>query len=211
MIVNFKKFNLITEDPDTIYYNHKTYNCQDYDAKPFFVNVSDDDQDVEGIYFGESGEYHDSIEEYSETRAYPGRLWINGKIIAFWVYPNEVLFKKIIRRIEKELGIKIFNNGWMMEIIKKGDTIKRRKDYEDKYINTGEYGHATIVPIEEYAGSEDVPEEQKIFHLMNWKEKELAKKIGKMHFGRFGSVRGSWDQPHNIKWRRAIYQESKKF
>ena len=52
--------------------------------------------------------------------------------------------------------------------------------------------------------------ELQIQHLMNWQEKELAKKFGKIHFGSFGSRLTAWDQPHNIKWRQKVYQENKK-
>ena len=40
--------------------------------------------------------------------------------------------------------------------------------------------------------------------MMNWKEKELAKKAGALKVGKWGSYKTGWDQPHNIKYRQAI-------
>ncbi len=211
MITEFKKFNLITEDPDSFVYNGDHIYLSDDDAMPFFC-ILENDTTVDEIYFGPTSGYHGDIiidDKLFNERSYPGRLWFDRKIMAFWVYPDNILFKSIIRKIEKEKDIKIFNNGWKIEVIEKEDGPKRRKEGEDIYMNTGEYDYAKIIPLDDYAGSEDVPEEKQIMHLMNWKEKELARKIGKLHFGTFGSRKTAWDKPHNIKWRQAIYQENK--
>ena len=209
-----EKHNLITENPDGIRLNDDDDGYLHYsndEAIPFLCTVNKDHTKVKKVFFGTHGDSHASIEISDSKRAYPGRLWIKSKVIAFWVYPSVELFVNYIQKIEKELGIKIFNNGWKMEIIRRGGEIKRKKEDEDKYMNTGGYTYAEIVPIEEYAGSENVPEEEQIMHLMNWKEKELARQIGKLHFpDHFGSALTAWDQPYNIKWRQAIYQENKK-
>lgn len=211
MITKFNKFNLITENPDNITYNHQHIYMSDDDAMPFFCIVNSDDTEVEEIYFGTNGDYHSDIDDnYDLEKAYPGRMWLDHKIMAFWVYPNDKLFKSIIHNIEDQQGIQIFNNDWKIEVIEKNGKFKRRKEDEDVYSNTGEYDKAKIIPLDDYAGSEDVPEELQIMHLMNWKEKELAKKLGKIHFGSSGSHKTAWDSSHNIKWRQAIYQENKK-
>lgn len=212
MITKFNQYKLITEDPDYIYINDdESYSLSEDDALPFLCSVNKDETKVKQIYLGSYGDYHSSINDElpRNKRAYPGRLWLNGKILSFWVYPNVELFKSIIRSLENELNIKIFNNGWRMEIIRKGGEIKRKKDYEDLYMNTGGYEDAEIIPIEEYVGSEDFPEELRIQHMMNWKEKEEAIKKGELKvIG--GSHKTAWDAPHNIKYRQAIYQEKKK-
>jgi hypothetical protein len=212
MITKFNKFNLITEDPDEFEYNGEWISLNDDDAIPFFC-ILENNTTVDEIYFGENSSCHSDIifdDKLVNDRSYPGRMWLDRKIMTFWVYPDDVLFKSIIHKIEKELDIKIFNNDWKIEVIEKEDGIKRRKDSEDIYVNSGDFEYAKIIPLDDYAGSEDVPEERQIMHLMNWKEKELARKIGKLHFGSFGSRKTAWDTPHNIKWRQAIYQENKK-
>ena len=85
-------------------------------------------------------------------------------------------------------------------------------DDDDYYSgDSTDYTNTKIISIDEYSGSEDFSEKDKLQHLMNWKEKELAKKLGKINFGNFGSKLTSWDQPHNIKYRRLTHQENKKY
>ena len=43
--------------------------------------------------------------------------------------------------------------------------------------------------------------------MLNWQEKDKLKKEKGVHG--FGSDKTAWDRPHNIKYRRAIYQENK--
>lgn len=217
MITNFKKFNLITENPDTISTDNEYHYCEDEDARPFFIVPNVYHTKVEEFLIGELGCYHSSV-PYRDQRAYPGRIWLDSKIMTFWVYPNVELFMDIIKNLEKTLNIKMFNNGWRIEVLKSlNDNEIRRKyfepDEDEYYSNWGmnkSNAKYTIIPIEEYVGSENVPEELQIQHLMNWKEKEIARQMGKIHFGKWGSYKTGWDQPHNIKYRQAIYQENKK-
>ena len=222
MITKFNKYKLITEDPDSFYDGDSYIQYGDQDARPFFVDVDQNHTQVEKIYVGDYCSTHGSISYLGKNKAYAGRLWDDSKIISFWVYPSINLFKQIINALEDKLELKIFNNDWRVEVIKtdEGDIkvkeFRERGDYYDEYFFRGNEdeenfsGDSEIIPVEEYAGSENVPEEKQIQHLMNWKEKELARKLGKIHFGNFGSKLTSWDQPHNIKWRQAMYQENKK-
>ena len=223
MITNFEKFN---ENADTIgvYFDAdqdgydelvKRYSYKDSDARAFFVTVNSDHTKVEKLYIGGEGDCHKDLEyDEDEEKMYPGRLWLKGKIMAFWIYPNEVLFADIIKKLEKELRRKIFNNRWRIEVIEKKNKIKRKKykgEDEDYYGTNHEYGqsHYKIIPLDNYIGSENPPEEAKIQHLMNWKEKALAKKQGELNMKGWGSDKTAWDSPHNIQWRQAIYQEKK--
>ena len=75
----------------------------------------------------------------------------------------------------------MFNNGWKIEVYKSGGGQINRQEFDrykgaDDYYCNNYYGNREVIPIEEYAGSEDAPEEEKIAHLMNWKEKEKLKK-----------------------------------
>ena len=215
MITKFKNY-LITESPDTIYdeEGHGHYYQSD-EAKPFFVEVNSDHTKVEKIFVGKRGSCHGDMRQnnISKTKAYPGRVFLDSKLMAFWVYPNEKLFISIIEKLEDKLDIEMFDNGWRIEVIKTNNGIKRTEfepQVGDYYFSNGRSsGDKTLIPIEEYAGSENVSKEDQIMHLMNWKEKDEAIKAGKFHFGSFGSFKTGWDQPHNIKYRQAIYQENK--
>ena len=212
MITKFNNFNLITENPDTLKDENGGYHdYHDKESRPFFVQVNDNHRKVEKIHFGKRGKTHAQIKNFSITdKCYPGRVYLEIKIISFWVYPNDILFKSIINTIEDKLGIKMFDNGWRIEVIKsENGFIKHQfKSKNDEYYFSRGIGlgkDKMIIPIEDYTGSDDVPEEEQIKHLMNWKEKELAKNISKFHFG---AVKTGWDAPHNIKYRQAIYQEN---
>lgn len=214
MIVEFAKYKLITEDPDFVEDpDNKTdgYSVYDEDARPFYCYVNKKHTKCEEVYFGDFAAYHENRDDEDSDESYPGRIWLRGKIISFWVYPNVELFKSIIQKIEKELGIKIFNNGWKIEVQMKNGKIKVRKftsKHNDYYFADGEYQNVKLVPIEEYIGSEDVPDIQKKMHLMNWQEKQRMKEQGKLAPG-FGSDIISWDSPRNLQYRQTIYQENK--
>lgn len=217
MITKFKKYNLVKESPDNLTYNDNIYSIDKDDNIPFFVVTNTNHTKVEDTYIGENRSYHSELEIRPEMsrydRTYPGRLWMKPKVITFWVYPNVELFLDIVKHLEKKLNIKMFNNNWKIEVLTIDDEIHTTEydpyeyDYYNKELPRGEI---KVVPIEDYVGSENLPEELQIQHLMNWKEKELAKKLGKIHFGKWGSYKTGWDQPHNIKYRQAIYQENKK-
>ena len=69
-----------------------------------------------------------------------------------------------------------------------------------------------LVPIENYIGSLDQPEEQKLWHLMNAEEKRIAKLQGKApDFRGWGSDMTAWDGPNPLWWRQAKYQENNNF
>ena len=211
MITKFNKY-LITESPDSIETDGKEYKYTDKQAIPFFFAINDNGTNVEQVYIGRKGTMHCDIDFPSGLqRAYPGRLWRKSKLISFWVYPDAELFKNMIHSLENKLGIKMFKNGWQIEVIEENGRILKRDYDEDIYMRNPRFRvDSTIISLDYYTGSNDVPEEIKLQHLMNWKEKELAKKSGNINTGNFGSNLTSWDKPHNIKYRQKIYQENKK-
>lgn len=234
MITKFKKFQIIKESPDQIDYDEDLIlSHNNDDAIPFFADVNKDHTELLNVVVGDYRQWHSDIDyDYEGNKAYAGRLWMEHKVISFWVYPNVDLFKKIIEGLENDLNIKIFNNGWELEVITEdsddddNEIIKYQyqkrltmdEEEDDDYYDEDDdyfrplnqpYGNKKIIPIEEYIGSANVPVELQIQHLMNWKEKQLAKKMGKIHFKGFGSDRTAWDSPHNIKHRQRIYQENK--
>jgi hypothetical protein len=210
MITSFREF-LITENPDTLYTDGETYHYGMKDAVPFEAGVIDGE--VKNVYIGESGgEHADNIKvREGEEEAYPGRLWLKGKIMSFWVYPDEKTFRKIVSGLEELLGVRIFNNGWQLEVIDKDGEIKKSDKDDDLYYSKyGGEDYNEIIPLDYYTGSNDVPEEVRLRHTMNWKEKEAMRKSGKFKGSKFGSSKTAWDQPRNLRYRQALYQESKK-
>lgn len=220
MITDFENFKLITENPDTIWDNEERRYVTDKDARPFFITPNKDHSKVKRLFVGNLGSFHSDLtrkEEYWDEKYYPGRMWIKSKLITFWTYPNEELFKQIINRIQRKLKIKMYHNGWRIEVLKSDNKISKGQynPLTDEYTLIGDNPNKceyALVPLEDYAGSDDIPEEIQIMHLMNWKEKELAKQVGKLQFGKWGSKLTALDQPYNIRYRQAIRtSENKKF
>ena len=68
-----------------------------------------------------------------------GRLWKVKEVMTFWDYPSKQDFFKLISELEKELNLKIMNNGWMVEV----------------YPNENKFGkklHSIFIPVEDYQG-----------------------------------------------------------
>ena len=219
MITKFEKY-LIKESPDGIKYHGTKMEYEDYDASPFFVEVNDDHTEVKRIFIGDNGTSHAEIPYNNGEAYYPGRVWVDdrNKMMSFWVYPNEILFKSILKNLEKELNIKIFNNNWKIEVIKTDDEVEKtyfdpsivtlidKEDYYfDGFYNGGK--KREIISIEEYIGSENQSEEDYNMHLKKWQDKEKEKKPGEQKVIGFGSDKTALDRPHNIKYRQKIYQE----
>lgn len=211
MITN--KFTLITEDPDTILLNDDdTISWGDSDAMPFGVRTNFYRTKIVTLVIGDNGSTHED-NGIGKGWKFPGRIWLDKKMISFWVYPDENLFKQIIERLESELDIKIFNNDWHVEVIEREGSIVKAdfSEYRDDfYWDERGYGdESKIIPVEEYVGSEDFSDLQKQMHLMNWKEKQKLKERGIKLAPGFGSDRIAWDKPRNLKYRQNIYQEKK--
>jgi len=139
MITKFNNFKLITENPDTVHLNDLddiTYHCTDPDAVPFYIEPNNDHTQVKEIFVGDNGIYHDEYDNFNKKandRQYSGRLWLNARIITFWVYPNVKLFKSIIEHLEDELNIKMFNNKWEIEVIKEETGEVRKTNFKIKF------------------------------------------------------------------------------
>jgi hypothetical protein len=218
MIKNFENFKLITESPDKIIYSGEVLHAESNDARAFLFTINSNNT-VKDTYISELGIYHsewiDNINVPQEQRAYPGRLWENHKLITFWAYPNEKLFIDIIKNIEKTLNIKMFNNNWKIEILKlkSGDIVKSNVDVEDKYFGDIDIDDddlvLDIIPIEDYVGSMEFSEEEKLWHLMNAEEKQRAKKLGlSPNVKGWGSYKTSWDSNNPITLRYKKYHEN---
>lgn len=215
MITKFEKYNLITEKPDLIFIKEKPYvlDVESPDSKPFFCEVDDEHTKVTQIYLDDTG-YHYNMNIENSNGVYNGRLWLNSKVISFWIYPKDELFTSIIKKLEEKLNIKIFNNNWRIEIVKKNNQIVKTKDIPTNfnYSNDDEYdGKTELISIDKYVGSQNFSEKERLWHLMNAKEKQRVIKAGKNPQVIGGSHLTAWDQPKNIKWRQSLRQESKKY
>lgn len=171
----FENFYLITEDPDSVYLQDGTIlSANKSNGRPF---VFDDNSDM--VFIGDVNKYHHQSKntDYTEDgpKSFPGRFWLDKKIISFWVYPKEEDFPWYINRLEKSIGEKIFNNGWQIEIRLRvdGKKIMWEEDHSTNY-SFNSSNKEVLIPIEEYVGSENATEEQKMLHLMKSKEKRKA-------------------------------------
>jgi hypothetical protein len=213
VITKFSKY-LIKESPDSVYLDDCVIVHQDKDARPFGVITNDDQTELKKLKIGYAGSMHNDSGLDNDRCIFPGRIWLNHKIISFWVYPNDILFHQIIDKLEQKLTIKIWNEGWRIEVKKDNDEIKKREidDKEnDLYFGDDfEDYESELIPIEDYAGSEDFDDIQKKMHLMNWEEKQRMKEQGIKLTPGFGSDRTAWDKPRNLQYRQSIYQENKK-
>jgi hypothetical protein len=215
MITKFVKFNLITESPDCVEVDDDKDNnflYSDAEAIPFFASVDKDYSKILRMNVGKHGDKHNDMLYKGKNKAFAGRLWLYSRIISFWVYPNIKLFKQIIKQLEKKLKIKLFNNHWRIEVIIDNNGNINREEYDSNLNNDNFFrpdeqikGDNQLISIEDYIGSQDQPEELRIQHMLNWKEKEKKKTVVKG----FGSDKTGWDKPHNIKYKQAIYQENK--
>jgi len=216
MIIKFSDY-LIKESPDTVEVDGFTdLRYFDNDAVAFACKANEDQTELEVLEVGDEGQMHSDSELGDENEwSYPGRLWLKSKIITFWVYPNDALFKQIIERLEEKLKIKMFKNDWKVEVIKrKGEVVKREYSEEDiesyYYDERQPHDKSEFISIDNYSGSEDFSDLQKQMHLMGWAEKQRLKEKGIKLAPGFGADRTAWDQPRNLKYRQTIYQEKKK-
>lgn len=217
MITNFKEYNLITESPDLVFIKEHPYvlDIESPDSIPFFCEVDDEHTEIKNVHVGEKATFHGDMKQNNSKGVYFGRLWLDSKVISFWIYPKDDLFISIIKKMEEQLNTKIFNNNWKIEIVEKNNTIIKTKDSTDNSsFNVYDYeydnGKTKLIFIDQYVGSENFTEKEKLWHLMNVKEKQKAIRNGKSPTIIGGSHLTAWDQPKNIKWRQALRQESKK-
>lgn len=143
---------IIKESPDTVNLpNGDILKFDDPKSYPFGYLGS-------GLHIGKEGTYH--VQEFEDEEGnikvsrrmfkYPGRIWLEGKIISFWQYPlDKNKLKDIIKELEKQLKIRIYNNGYKIEIVNElvPEFLYNRSEY-----NTMD---STLIPLEDYTSSKD--------------------------------------------------------
>jgi hypothetical protein len=161
--------NLLKENPDrirtakvsTVYNDNDAYAFGFYKNKAYIgdpsnthYQIRDDLLDRGEITDHEYDEFPDDRKKFKQT----GRLWTKLKIISFWNYPTQKQIKNIISKLEKASGLKMWNNGWSIEVIDKGGKFYRPTKKDQGAAGWGVYdetpGNVKIVPLEDYAGSQ---------------------------------------------------------
>ncbi|NPV12755.1 MAG: hypothetical protein HPY57_13290 [Ignavibacteria bacterium] len=147
---------------------------------------------------------------------FAGRLWLNTKVISFWIYPSKKELKNVLNDLEVAFNKKypkytpkldFSDPDWLIEVI--GDF----EDPGDNDWDSEKLGNKKprLIPLSEYTGSEERDNEEiRIPHLMDWREKEMIKKKGVIFGKGFGSDMTAWDSKNPLPWRQAKYQESMK-
>jgi len=198
MIKSFKIFN---ENADYI----TELNLDMETGQPFAFKFNDN------FKIGKIGEFHGGAGLYDDY-IYPGRIWIEDKVLSFWVYPTERDFTIMINTIEKTIGEKIMNNGWRIEIREKKDGERRiAEPSSNLYHNdNSESDREILIPVEQYSGSEDVPEEIIKIHLLKGEAKQKAlKKLGyKPKYSTMKLPKGMSHAQYNDKKSKYKYSEN---
>ena len=125
------------------------------------------------LWIGEFNKSHSSIHmndniksidlkrDMMEKSYYRGRIYVENEIISFWDYPPKSKFDDIIYDLENETELKIWNNGYVLEIIKEhvGRWKYSYEDYEkievpEIKIDNQEY--VKFIPIETVSGRKNI-------------------------------------------------------
>jgi tRNA nucleotidyltransferase/poly(A) polymerase len=200
-----KSENKLNESPDNINFNGENLLSTSKDARPFCFR-KDKDSALVGVF----GEFHyDMFERYDilETMnyEYPGRIWLDRKVISFWVYPPKNKIKHYITLLENRLLEKIWDNGYVVEIRVDEEGEIYDKEMSDKYIATDKIKslETKIIQLEDYQGSEDQSLEEYEWHLMR-SDDPRRKYRKKTDF--FGSK----SDKRPLKWKQAILKSENK-
>jgi len=150
----------ITESPDGFNINGTRASWESADAIPFTMINGYNDK----IFIGDKSETHlNLIHKYNLSPKLillrdsefinDGRIWMNKKIISFWKYPSQADYKNFIINLGKALNIDIWNDpDYKLEI-----------EHNNKQ---------ELIPIQQYSGSVNPPESEKLKHLQSPMEKK---------------------------------------
>jgi hypothetical protein len=144
-----------------------------YIGKEMFITT---DSDTHGDLAQTIGQFHPELRKHLSTLdrpdfKYAGRLFLRSKIITFWEFPTAARFKKVLSDIENASTsprVKLWNNGWRIEVVDKGGKIYRPKkgnwrgkkmgnwrvDASDIFGKSMPNATVKFIPVEEYVGSE---------------------------------------------------------
>lgn len=220
-IAKWKEWKNLYEHPDTISYLEdnelKTVSYNDYS-----VSFTLDNNNKAVVDFKTNGNHSTMTREYDKKGLsikgsaqcdFSGRLWLDIKIISFWITPKEQKdLQKHLEELDQDLRDKghikedetIFNSGWRVENYRDDNN----NGYGEMEYKSFFYTPKKAIPLEHFTQQDFDPELYKV-HIMNAKQKEeYYKKNGKTKG--FGSNKTAWDSnTNNIAWRQAKIKSEK--
>lgn len=136
---------------------------------------------------------------------YPGRVWLDKKIISFWIYPTtKQELKELVNQIEEQfmskhhMNVNIWNDkDFKIEVNNEQDLPDSLE--KDNYGQWTKFSEKTsgLIPIKEFSGSNDASaEDMKDDHLRG----------NKKWVPGYGSDKYSSEKP--LAWRQALVAES---
>lgn len=185
---------ILNESPDNITVNGNRIYYTDVGNIPFAEYSGK-------VYLGRGGDGHAglardieeeldmprwSIDSYGGAGAgnltHHGRLFSfkKHKIISFWSMPSKSVIKKIIKGVESKSSIKIFNNGWRIEVNPISSNDEDRYENIDTYLGTSKQAKFNLSSqfrkhMESPLEKRRSPEEQE---FLNFYTKNRDKKFG---------------------------------
>jgi hypothetical protein len=158
--------NKLFETPDRIYSFNIHAHYADRSAHPFGYNGKNE------MKVGRAGSTHD-WEGIGRFFKYSGRVWMNQKIISFWMYPPKEEMEKVIKDLEEALSNQLqygdMNVIWddpefKIEVVKglnpKPFSTEFEYDGLDIHWEKKEYKDVEIIPLKNYVGSKDQSPEE---------------------------------------------------
>jgi len=178
-------------------------------------------QEIEEYYEGQAdfkGYFEDifELELYDRVDGwdYIGRIWDKLKLISFWKYPeNKEELKKLITELEKVTKLKIWDNGWKIEVLdvlNVNDTSNLIYDRDDGVIDNDDDGEGymsrdKLIPLESYEKSLNPSEKVYMNHMKSPLEKPKSNVKG---FGSDKKLPNSLPGELPIETRNRLYQEA---
>ena len=201
-IADFETFKLneVCDDLD-----FPDFNIDYKDGCPFFYCLVE-----EKMIIGEIGDTHGDIRRDDMRNS--GRFWLKEdinksnyfntdkikgyNIISFWEYPAKGDWIDFLKIFEKETGHKVFGEKWLVEV-------SCDPDYDDKMVVEDNFYNYCLIKIDDYIGSENPSEQEKMWHLMKVndpKRKERKKP----------EIFGSKADKRPLKWKQALLKSENK-
>lgn len=162
------------------------YNGQFYAADHYDIWHGWDPDEREPLV---TDKYGEGIETSREDFEYPGRLWLEDKIISFWIYPeNREKMRKVIRDLENYYDIEMWNDPeWKIEILTNYETDP--EEWDDYEWDMNDNIETDIIRLSDYKSSgkrsEDELRQQHVLSPMDkrkvrpkgWKPKDYKYRL----------------------------------
>ena len=180
------------ESPDVIYWKNKELFYDEDGAWAFGYK--------DGILYTSAERTHGHLVKNLDRDdfRYHGRIFTKQKLITFWEYPFQKDLKRIISELEVAIREKIWDNGYLIEIIDTPENSIDRIKYEPS--TWGYLTQGIFIPLEDYVGSGDWDEETlKKQHVLSpmLKKRQISPE--------FWKIRAKKEKP--LPFKQKIHQE----